>query len=98
MLGDQRLVPVALTQLRQFTHSISAMFRICFLPRPPACLPIQIPACGQHGYWFSPVSTYPEGVDFELVVEVNATEVSARLFLSFCLKRCTASGHTWEDT
>jgi len=72
--------------------------RICFLPRPPACLPLRVTACGQHGYWFSPVTTYPENVEFELVVEGKASEVSFRLSSPLCLKHCIASGHIWEDT
>ncbi|KAF9654063.1 hypothetical protein BDM02DRAFT_3086589, partial [Thelephora ganbajun] len=47
---------------------------VCLLPRPPACLPLRITTCGQHGYWFSPVTTYPEDTEFELVVEGKPTE------------------------
>ena len=71
--------------LRSYDNSLSLyplddLISVCFLPRPPACLPIRVNACGQHGYWFSPATTYPENFEFELVVEGKANEVSSRPF------------------
>lgn len=88
----------SLTQTRQSTQSTSTLSSICFVPRPPGCLPLRVTECGQHGYWFSPATVYPEDLEFELVVEGKADEVSPGSFLSLYLKRCIVSGHTSEDT
>ncbi|KAH7928176.1 hypothetical protein BV22DRAFT_1030993 [Leucogyrophana mollusca] len=50
--------------------------RLYFLPRPPACLPLRVPACGQAGYWFYPHHIPSEDVKFHLVVEGRPGEWS----------------------
>ncbi|KAF9793156.1 hypothetical protein BJ322DRAFT_1016751 [Thelephora terrestris] len=47
---------------------------IFFIPRPPACLPLRVGACGKHGYWFSPEVECPESTEFELIVEEPAAQ------------------------
>jgi len=45
-----------------------------FLPRPPTCMPLRVPSCGKHGYWFYPAWLLPDNTEFELIVEGRATE------------------------
>ncbi|EGO21819.1 hypothetical protein SERLADRAFT_474746 [Serpula lacrymans var. lacrymans S7.9] len=50
--------------------------RLYFLPRPPACMPLRVPACGQPGYWFYPNYILSEDTEFDLVVEGRPGEWS----------------------
>lgn len=48
--------------------------RLCFLPRPPSCLPLRVSSIAQSGYWFYPPWTFAPDVAFELVVEGDPHE------------------------
>ncbi|KAH7914087.1 hypothetical protein BJ138DRAFT_1144601 [Hygrophoropsis aurantiaca] len=50
--------------------------RMYFLPRPPACLPLRVPACAQPGYWFFPHRIPQQDTAFHLVVEGRPGEWS----------------------
>lgn len=56
--------------LSALSERIATPHRLYFLPRPPACMPLRVPACAHGGYWFYPLwIPGPEDAEFELVVE-----------------------------
>ena len=66
-------------------------------------MPLRVPSCGKHGYWFYPAWLLPEGTEFELVVEGSPAEVAKRLSLTYHdpethKKFCGYSGLIWDDT